>query len=303
MQTEKEVFELIKQTFPLNPSEDFVHATEEKLRLIARRLDRRRKFKQFSFVSSGMILCAIAISWVFFFSGKEVINNTLSSLSENNASSKVNNQEPLVFIYHTHNIESFIPEIQVNEPKDAFHESKNITLVGERLRQSLKENNINTINDDRDIMGISQERGLNFGKTYVVSRESLKDALENNSTIEMAFDIHRDSRVRNDTTLKINGKDYARIGLIVSSSHSKFEGNKSFAELLHKKMEGKYPGLSRGVIVKSNERNKKQDTYNQELLQQSVLLEIGGIENTLEEEYRTVDAFADVIEEILNIEK
>ncbi len=303
MHTDKELFELLKQTYPLNPSEDYVHDTEEKLRLMARRLDRRRKLKQFSFVSSGMILCTIAISWVFFFSGKEVINNTLSSLGENNASSKVNNHKPLVYIYHTHNIESFIPEIQVKEPKDAFHESKNITLVGERLGQSLKEKNINTINDDRDIMGISQERGLNFGKTYVVSRESLKAALKNNSTIEMAFDIHRDSRVRNDTTLSIKGKDYARIGLIVSSSNSKFEGNKRFAELLHKKMEEKYPGLSRGVIVKSNERNKKQDTYNQELLEQSELLEIGGNENTLQEEYITVDAFADVIEDILNMEK
>ena len=33
-----------------------------------------------------------------------------------------------------------------------------------------------------------------------------------------------------------------------------------------------------------------------------MLLEIGGVENNLEEEYRTVEALADVIKEIIDLE-
>ncbi|MBY0121562.1 stage II sporulation protein P [Bacillus sp. S/N-304-OC-R1] len=76
-----------------------------------------------------------------------------------------------------------------------------------------------------------------------------------------------------------------------------YEENYRFAELLHNKIEEEYPGLSRGVLVKNNEY--KQNTYNQELFGSSVLLEIGGFENTLQEEYRTADVLAEIIQDIL----
>ncbi|MFJ5621511.1 stage II sporulation protein P [Peribacillus loiseleuriae] len=302
MQTDKDLFDLIKKTYPLNPRAEFVSATEVKLRHSARKLNRKQTFKRLTVAFSGLILFMLAISWIFFFSGTDVINNTFSSLDENNFSAAVNKHEPLILINHTHNYESFIPEIQVKEPNDAFHESKNITLVGKRLSQDLNEKNINTIHDNRDIMGILKERGLSFAKSYTVSREYLKDTLENNNSIKMVFDIHRDSQKRNATTIKIKEKEYARIEFLVSHSSHNYNENMKFATLLHNKMEEKYPGLSRGVALYTSKLNK-QNTYNQDLLDHSVLLEIGGVENTLEEEYRTADAFAEVIEEILNVEK
>ncbi len=47
-----------------------------------------------------------------------------------------------------------------------------------------------------------------------------------------------------------------------------------FAELLHKKVEEKYPGLSRGITIKSNEN---KETYNQDSIDKSVLLNIRGV--------------------------
>ena len=38
--------------------------------------------------------------------------------------------------------------------------------------------------------------------------------------------------------------------------------------------------------------------YNQSLAEDNVLIEVGGVDNTLEESYRTADALAEVISEI-----
>jgi stage II sporulation protein P len=300
MQTNKDLFDLIKETYPLIPSATFVSATENKLRHAVRKLSRKRKIKQFSFASSVLALFVIAMSWLFLFSGKEVITNQFYSFGEGKLSSTVNEEEPLVLIYQTHNQESFFSETNTKEPDKAWHETQNITLVGNRLSQELKERNINAIHDKSDVMETLKQRGLTFTQSYLVSSEIVNDALENNSGIKMAFDIHRDSKRRKDTTVSLMGMDYARIGFVISGSSKNYEENKKLAEHLHSKIEEEYPGLSKGVVVKTSTEKMKQNTYNQDLLNNSLLLEVGGVENTLEEEYRAVDVFAKVVAALLN---
>ena len=84
--------------------------------------------------------------------------------------------------------------------------------------------------------------------------------------------------------------------LVVSKTSDNYEANKEFANRIHKKLEQLYPGLSRGVIEKGV---NPQNTYNQDVHDQSVLLNIGGVENTLVESYRTTDALAEVMKEII----
>ncbi|MFB6468856.1 stage II sporulation protein P [Cytobacillus sp. Hz8] len=300
MQTDKDLFDLIKEAYSLNPREEFVSTTATKLKQTARKIIRKKRIKLFSFTSTIIAICAIAISWFFFYGGKDVISNNNNTLQERNSSSTatVNHQDPLVFIYQSHNLESFFTESKINDPNEAFHDTKNITLVGERLSQSLRNRGINSIYDNTNIMEILKEKNLPFSDSYKVSREPLEEVLNNNKTIQMVFDIHRDSRKRNETTINLNGKDYPRIAFIVSKASVNYEVNLKFAELLHKYVEERYPHLSRGVFVKDNPPN--QNTYNQDLFGNSVLLEIGGHENTLDEEYRTVDVFSEIIKEILS---
>jgi stage II sporulation protein P len=300
MQTNKNLFDLIKETYPLTPSATFVSSTENKLRHAARKLKRKRKIKQFSFASSGLALFVIAMSWLFLFSGKEVITNQFYAFGEGKLTSTVNDQEPLVLIYQTHNQESFSSETNTQEPDKAWHETQNITLVGDRLSKALKERNINSVHDKSDVMESTNQRGLTFVQSYEVSRDVIKEAIKNNSSIKMAFDIHRDSKIRKHTTINLRGKDFAKICFVISSSSENYEENKEFAHHLHSKIEELYPGLSRGVLVKSSSNKKEQSTYNQDLLNNSLLLEVGGVENTLEEEYRTVDVFAEVVADYIN---
>lgn len=95
---------------------------------------------------------------------------------------------------------------------------------------------------------------------------------------------------------KIDGTDYAKIMFVVSKTSVNYEENKSFAIRIHKKLEQMYPGLSRGVIEKGVD---PKNTYNQDIQNQSLLLDIGGVENTLEESYRSTEALAKAIAEII----
>lgn len=294
MHSDEEIIELIKESCPLKPREKFVIRTEEKLKQKARGKNRRMKVKQSSFAFIGLLLCAFAISSILLISSKEVDVMNVTSFEKGNNSALIDEKAASVYIYHTHNEETFVSNNNRVEPREAFHSSENISLIGERLAKELMDRNINTIHDKNDISGIVEERGLPFNKYYTVSREFLNDALKNNPNIEMALDIHRDSAGKSVTTLNVEGGNYARIAFIVSDSSSNFIENQKFAQLLHKKMEEKYPGLSRGVVVKTT-----GNTYNQDVFEKSVLLEIGGVENEWEEVYTSVEALAEVIQEII----
>ncbi|WP_400241911.1 stage II sporulation protein P [Niallia sp. JL1B1071] len=299
MQNEKDLFDMIKDAYPQHPSNDFILSTENSLRQKARKVNRKWMIKKVSAISAGFSLFSFAISWLFFFNGTESITGAFHSV-ENQSSLAIEEKDPLVYIYHTHNSESFMPELGVTNPNEAVSDSENVTLVGKELSKKLIEKNINAIHDDTDITGILLERNLSFTDSYSISREKLQATLKEYKNIKMIFDIHRGSEKRTDTTKNIDGKDYARILFVVSMTSDNYEENKDFAFQLNEKLQQLYPGLSRGVLEKGV---NPQNTYNQDLHNDSVLLEIGGAENSVEEVYRTTDAFAEVIKEIIEEKK
>jgi stage II sporulation protein P len=298
MQTDKDLFDLIKETYPINPREKFVLDTADKLKKSARQLNRRSRLKQFTITSTSIAMCTLALSWFFFYGGKDTFYNNFSTPQNENSVSTatIKNQDPLVYIYHSHNQESFVSETSMNNSDDLFHEERNISLVGERLSQALKNYGINSIHDSTDIKAELEEKRLSYSEAYKVSRVPFENALSNNKKLKMVLDIHRDTLKRNQSTITIDGKEYPKISFIVSKSSDKYEVNFKFAQLLHEYTEERYPDLSRGVFTKET---PSQSTYNQDLFGNSVLLEMGGKENTLEEEYRTADVLSEIISEIL----
>lgn len=289
MQNEKDLFDMLKEMYPPHPRKEFVSATENTLRQRARSMGKKRILTKFSVVTSGVLVCAFIFSWFIFFNENGKISEVIQSVGGTSSSSAVDEKEPVVYIYHSHNIESFIPEIPTQL---AYSDTENVTLVGKELSRALKEMQINSIHDETDIARILKQRGLNFQDSYKVSRENLQKVLAENDSIRMVFDIHRDSTKRRESTIEMKGQDYARIKFVVSTMSGNYETNKTFATQLHEQLEKLYPGLSLGVIEKEGE---PKNTYNQELHDNSVLLEVGGIENTLEEMYRAMDVFAEVL--------
>ncbi|WP_335869069.1 stage II sporulation protein P [Bacillus sp. 2205SS5-2] len=293
MQKDQDLFNLMKESYPLNPREEFINSTKNILNQRARKIQRKRKWRQFSILSSSIIVVLFTLSWLFLFNGLYVSTKSLGELMQ---PSIVVEREPLVYIYHTHDTESFASELEKPSLMGVHNEKKYITLVGERLTRELIERNIDVLHDQTKTLEIVEDRRMSFSDAYTISRKPLEVALDQYKSIEMVFDIHRDSQARKQTTISIDGKDYAKIIFIASSLNQHYQKNVEFAELLHNKIEESYPGLSRGVIVKSS--LETENTYNQDLFNKAIILEVGGVENSLEEEYRTVEILADVIQEL-----
>lgn len=202
-------------------------------------------------------------------------------------------KEKTVHIIHSHSRESFLPELKNTDI--AFHQSVNITLVGERLGQELEKRGIGVDVDKSDIGASLSKRGWEYGQSYDASREIIKEAMSANKDLEFYFDLHRDGQPRKITTVTINGVEYARMMFVIGANHPNYEKNLQVATKLNDLIESKYPGLSRGVI--QNSGAGKNGRYNQDLSDNSILIEFGGVQNTLEEAYRSTAAFAEVFSE------
>lgn len=199
----------------------------------------------------------------------------------------------VVYIYHSHSRESFLPYFKdTKNPEDAYHSKANITLVGEMLGRALERRSMGTEVDSTDIVQELSLVGLDFSSSYKVSGERVKSARAENKDLEIFLDIHRDSLRRHATTKEINGADFARILFVVGTGHENHEKNLQFTEGLDNLLSTQYPGLSKGILTK--DRTQGNGVYNQDLSPNAVIVEIGGVDNTLEELNRTIEALADV---------
>ncbi|MBU9713389.1 stage II sporulation protein P [Evansella tamaricis] len=203
----------------------------------------------------------------------------------------------IVHIMHSHNRESYFPELKdvdKTSSNNAFHGSVNITLVGERLGIELAKRGIGTEVDKSDINAKLVDRGWQYSRSYSMSREVLLEAIEEHGEFEYYFDLHRDSQRREVTTVEINGEEYARILFVLGGSNENHELNQELMENLHAKIERIKPGLSRGVFDPTREGPGRNGLYNQDISPNSILIEFGGVDNSLEEVYRSVEVFAEV---------
>lgn len=201
--------------------------------------------------------------------------------------------DSVVFIYHTHNRESWNSEVGEGE-KNASSKSKNITLVGERLAEQLESRGVGAMVSNTDYPTTVPNYEWNY--SYKYSKKTVKEAIASNDNLKFFFDLHRDSQERKYTTAEINGVSYAQVYFIIGQRNPHWKDNEAFAKSIHEKLEAKYPGLSRGIWGKTASSGNAE--YNQSLAEQNVLIEVGGVDNTLEESYRTADVLAEIIAEI-----
>lgn len=205
-----------------------------------------------------------------------------------------------VLIYHTHSCESYVPSTKYKYiPSDNDRtEDMNFTVVrvGEELSNYLqKEYNMEVIHDktvhDRD----------NYNRAYTKSADTVQKYLEKNNNFDLVIDLHRDALLSNgkklSTSTTIDDKSCARIMVVVGSDsmglpHPNWKENLSLGMKLVNKMNNIYPGLSRGI-------NLKTGRFNQYLSSRSILVEVGANGNTLDEALNSMSYTANLISQIL----
>ncbi len=165
--------------------------------------------------------------------------------------------------------------------------------VGQALKKTLEQQyQVKVIQSDR-IHDTSWLKSNPYSESY----KTVKAIVADNPSLKIVLDLHRDAKVpRDNSVVKINGQEVARIMLVVGTNarnnHPNWMQNYLFVQKLGKKMEEMYPGLLRKITT-------QEGRYNQHLHPQAFLVEIGSTENSTEEAVRSADLFAEVLAEIL----
>ncbi|MBU7591665.1 stage II sporulation protein P [Metabacillus halosaccharovorans] len=216
-----------------------------------------------------------------------------------------NPENKTVFIYQSHSWESFLPLLKgATQPNDAISsdERANVIGLGSRLAQNLMKEGIGVEHDKTNMTQELHSKGWSSTQAYTLSGDIVDEAA---STQENDFlyylDLHRDSARKEITTKTINGESYARLYFVVGKENKDYQENLEFAKEIHHKLEEEFPGISRGVFLKT--KSEGNGVYNQDVSNKALLVEIGGVDNHLDELERTIDAFAEVYAEFIRKEQ
>lgn len=199
-------------------------------------------------------------------------------------------KSPVVIVYHTHAREAYLPAMggaPIPDRAFSFEPEKGVLGVGERIVKSLWRRHGIPAGHCR----IVHDKAGRLG-AYTESMRSLDKILQNYPDIGILLDVHRDSLRKAETTAVINGKSAARTTIVIGDKNEHWEENYEIAQKLVGILQKKYPGLNRTIL-------KKPYTYNQMVSSGCLLIEIGGVDNTLEEVNYTADMVADAIAELL----
>lgn len=201
-----------------------------------------------------------------------------------------------ILIYHSHPREAYNPLLsKTSSNPNSGSKSTNVSRVGDFVKKRLEKQGISTLHVNKDYATTVQNYNWNY--SYKYSRETVKEALAGNKGLTYLLDIHRDSQRHGKTTATINGLSYAKVYFIIGHDNKNWRENEAFAARIHEKLEKSYHGVSRGVWGKDGGKGNNGE-YNQSLSSHSILIEIGGIDNTEEELKRTSDVLADMIGEV-----
>lgn len=196
---------------------------------------------------------------------------------------------PQILIYHTHSQEAYADSV----PGDV---STGVVGAGEYLAQLLRtQYGFNVIHHT------GQYDVGNRDMAYSYAGPAIQQILEENPTIEVVIDLHRDA-VKEETRLvaDIDGRQTAKFMFFNGLSYNNTQGNIDYlynpyikenlafsfqAQALANEY---YPGVTRGIYLRALR-------YNMHFLPKSMLIELGAQTNTCEEIWNAVPIIAQIL--------
>lgn len=205
--------------------------------------------------------------------------------------------EPQILIYHTHSQEAYADST-------SGEAGETVQGVGEELARLLRETyGYQVVHNTTTFDMVDGE--LDRSRAYSYAQDWLEEYLEENPSIEVIIDLHRDS-VDEDNRLvtEIDGKQTAQImlfnglsrtsrGSIESLYNPYLQDNLAFSFQLRMAGDSLYPSLYRRIYLKGYR-------YNLHYRARSLLVEVGAQNNTYEEAVNAMEPFARLLNLILS---
>lgn len=209
---------------------------------------------------------------------------------------KITNSKPKVYIFNTHQTEGYNSNFL-----EAFNINNTVYLASHILGEYLSDLGVATIVEENSIIDVLNTNGWKYGYSYKASRILLENAYKKNPSLDFFIDLHRDAASYDRTVTEIDGKKYAKILFVVGLEHENYEPNLQLAKTLNEKIKKIAPTLSRGVLEKKGPGVNGK--YNQDFNKNTILIEVGGQYNYIEEVNNTLKIISKVIYEYLEDEK
>lgn len=202
---------------------------------------------------------------------------------------------PQILIYHTHTQETYADYGPANR-------EASVIGIGNYLTSLLQQKGWNVIHDTTTYDMKSGKLDRNRAYTYAL--EGITAILQENPSIQVVLDIHRDG-VRENVHLvsEVNGKPTSSImffqgmsrtpeGAIEYLPNPYLEDNLAFAFQMQLGAAGRYPGLTRKIYMKGLR-------YNLHLRPRSALIEVGAQTNSYEEAKNAMEPLAELLDMVL----
>ena len=222
----------------------------------------------------------------------EILNT--QRLNEKDLRIQKNTEGPQILIYHTHSQEAFADSV----PGD---ESTTIVGAGEQLAEILR---------NQYGYNVLHHKGQYDVKTrdnaYSKALPEIQKVLEENPTIQVVIDLHRDGidESAGKLVMDLDGRPTARFMFFNGVSCGKrtgnidylynpnLEENLAFSFQLKKAAEEYYPGLARKNYINAYR-------YNMHLCGRTTLIELGAQNNTVEEIMNACYPIAHILDMVL----
>lgn len=204
---------------------------------------------------------------------------------------------PQILIYHTHSQEGFADSIEGDE-------ATSVVGVGNYLESILRDIYGYQVIHRKDTFDL-MEGQLDRSKAYNYALPVIGQVLEENPTIQVVIDLHRDGVPEGKHLVtEINGKPTAQImyfnglsrtvknGNLDTLPNPYIEDNLSFSFQLSYQAARYYPQLTRCIYLKGYR-------YNLHVRPRSILLEVGAQTNTVEEAMNAMEPFSVILDKVL----
>ncbi len=191
-------------------------------------------------------------------------------------------ESPRVYIYNTHDSEKYI------ENTNGVYEASKI------IKEKLDDLGIPTLVESSRVSEYLKINKIDYNLSYTVSRNYIESTLNTYPDIELVIDLHRDAVDRPYSYVELNNKSYAKIMFVQGIKYDTYKHNMEIAQKISDEINSNYPGVSKGIMT------KQVSIFNQDLSENSILIELGTNNNTWEEVNNSIDVLVEAIRRVLN---
>ena len=194
----------------------------------------------------------------------------------------------VVYLYNTFQTDKY--------KSNYFHKyniSSFVTQASFILSEYLASFGIGSVVEEESIAKVMQDEGISYTNSYGGSRILLERRKKEIPSLAYFFDLQLSSEEGSSTTVEIDGVSYAKILFVVGTDYGSFEENQKFAKRLEEIVKSLQPKLSRGVSLRGGEGY--QGVYNEDFSSTTLLIVVGGLENTIDEVNRSLKVLGQAI--------